>query len=414
MSHTKLMKSIIQRRILTTFVAMVVVVFTSLANDAVYFVNGSHLEPIQETDISVKKEILTINIGNDGFANVEVDYIFVNNGPAKWVTMGFEAMAPYNDGSVLNRKGVHPHIMDFSVVMNGKTLNYSNGVVFATEDDDQLPKEVQDARKLGQVFVPVDFDRWYFDEENSERLHNKQTDEYASFAYAYYFKANFNSGQNTVRHTYRYRLSYGVNNAFELPYWLLPAMRWANHQIDDFTLRIQVDKCTKHFVIDNAPFEGTAFKVTKGKGKIRNMVVDDFGGKSTVVEVVLRDGMLEWHRDNYRTQYNMTIQSADCLNYTVDWGEKPKPIYYDSGPSFAWWDSYDQYYRGKGTEKQLKDFTTRIRRNLPYAHRGYVFKDAKLRSIFESQWWYMPDPSWKPNEDSFSAHEQELIKMSAE
>ena len=46
------------------------------ANDAVYYVNGSHLEPVQETDISVKKEILTINIGDDGFAYVDVDYTF--------------------------------------------------------------------------------------------------------------------------------------------------------------------------------------------------------------------------------------------------------------------------------------------------------------------------------------------------
>ena len=414
MLKNKHVKPIILRRMLATFVAIVVVVLTTLANDAVYFVNGSHLEPIQETDIAVKKEILTINMGNDGFANVEVDYTFFNNGPAKWVTMGFEAMAPYNDGSPLNRKGVHPHIMDFSVVMNGKALDYSNGVVFGTEDMDQLPKEVQKARKLGQAFVPVDFNHWYYDEENSERLYNKETDEYASFAYAYYFKANFNSGENKVRHTYRYRMSYGVNKAFELSYWLLPAMRWANHQIDDFTLRIQVDDCTKHFVIDNAPFEGTPFRVTKGKGKIRKMVVNDFDEESSVVEVVLRDGMLEWHRDNFRTKYDMNIQSADYLSYAVDWGKKPMPIYYDCGPYFNWWENYDQYYSGKGTEKQIKDFTTRIRRNLPYAHRGYVFKDAQLRKIFESQWWYMPDPTWKPTDSSFSPHEQDLIEMSAE
>ena len=410
MLQKKQMVSTGRRRMLATLVAIVAMALSSMANDAVFFVNGSHLEPVMETNISVKKEILTINIGDDGFANVDVDYTFVNNGPDKWVTMGFEATAPYNDGSPLDRKGIHPHIEDFSVVMNGEALTYSNGVVFGSGDMEYLPKEVQEKRKAGQHFIPVDFDRWYYDEENSERLHNKQTDEYAAYAYAYYFKANFKSGQNSVHHTYRYRLSCGVSQAFLLPYWLVPAMRWANHQIDDFTLRINVVKCTKHFVIYNAPFEGTPFKVTKGKGKMRVLNTSNFDGNESVVEVVLRDGTLEWHRNNFRTEHDMTIQSADVLAYAVDWGNKPKPIYYDSGPGFAWWDAYDEYYPGKGTKKQLSDFSARIRRNLPYAHRGYVFKDAQLRKLFESQWWYMPDPSWQPIGNSFSEHEQELIE----
>ena len=73
---------------------------------------------------------------------------------------------------------------------------------------------------------------------------------------------------------------------------------------------------------------------------------------------------------------------------------------------------YERYYPGKGTKKQIRDFTARIRRNLPYAHRGYVFKDATLRKVFESQWWYMPDPSWKPTDNSFSKHEHDLIQAS--
>lgn len=402
------MMSIVQHRMLTTIVAFVAIVITATANDAVYFVNGSHLSPIQETDISVKKEILTIHIGDDGFANVEVDYTFVNNGPAKWVTMGFEAMAPYNDDTEVNLKGGHPHISNFSVVMNGQALSYSNGIVFGNNDN--LPQEAQDACKTGIYFVPVDFNRWYYDAENSERLHNKQTDEYASFAYAYYFKANFNSGENTVRHTYRYRMSYGVNKAFEIPYWLRPAMRWANHQIDDFTLRIKADDCTKHFVISNDPFKGTAFHVTEGKGKTRVLDIKDFDQVSSAVEVVLRNGTLEWHRNNFRTEHDMTIQSADFLDYAVEWGNNARPIYYDSGPYYYWWGTYEEYYPGKGTEKQINNFTTRIRRNLPYAHRGYVFKDAQLRKIFETQWWYMPDPSCKPTNNSLNSHEQELMK----
>ena len=401
-------------RLLSLIVVMMVSTLTAKANDAVYFVNGSHLEPLQETDIAIKKEILTITLGDDGIAYVEVDYTFMNNGKAKDITMGFEASAPYNDGEKPNFKGAHPHIMDFTVAMNGQALRYSNGVVFMNTDIEDMPKEVLNARKNGQVYVPVDFKKWDYDEENSERLHNKQTDEYASFSYAYYFKAHFNSGLNTVRHTYSYRMSYGVGAAFNIPYWLMPAMRWANHQIDDFTLRIHANNCTKHFIIDEKPFKGTPFKVTKGKGKTRIMQTNLDEMNESVVEVVLRDGTLEWHRNNFRTNCNMSINSADNLEFMVDWGNKPKPLYYDSGSTFFWWKNYEDLYPGKGTEKQMKEFSARIRRNLPYAHRGYVFKDAQLRRIFESQWWYMPDPKWKPNDNSLSAHEQELIKMSNE
>ena len=197
-------------RILAVVLAMLAVCFTSKANDGVYFVSGSHLEPLQETDISVKKEVLTITITDGPFAFVEVEYEFMNNGQPKDVTMGFEARAPYNDDEPMNLKGIHPHIKDFSVVMNGKVLNHRNGLVLTEDFDGDWPKDAEEARKNGQRFIPVDFNRWKLDTENSERLYNSQTDEYADYAYAYYFDAHFNSGVNTVRHTYSYRMSVSV------------------------------------------------------------------------------------------------------------------------------------------------------------------------------------------------------------
>ncbi len=389
--------------------------FTAKANDGVYYVNGSHLEPLQETDIAIKKEVLTITLSDNGMAYVEVDYQFMNNGQAKDVTMGFEANAPYNDGEPVKLSGAHPYISDFSVVMNGQTLNYRNGLVFAeTFDDEYMPKEMKDARQKGQYYVPIDLNQWKFDEEDSERLHNDKTDEYATHAYAYYFNAHFNKGLNTVRHTYAYRMSFGVGRAFDIPYWLLPAMRWANHQIDDFTLRIRAPKCTKHFIIDNTPFTGAKFRVTEGKGKTRVLETNDFDGRSTVTEVVLRDGTLEWHGNNYRPKTNMNIESADVLTYLVEWGNKPIPTYYDSGDTYmsmlTWSGELIRYFPAEGTEEKAVAFAKRVNHNLPYAHRGYVFKNAKLRRYFESQWWYMPDPAWKPTDNSFTQHEQELMR----
>ena len=82
-----------KKYILTILIALAAII-TSTANDGVYFTSGNFLVPLQETDISVSKEILTITIGKDGFAKVDVYYEFNNKGQAKNVTMAFEAASP--------------------------------------------------------------------------------------------------------------------------------------------------------------------------------------------------------------------------------------------------------------------------------------------------------------------------------
>ena len=90
------------------------------ANDGVYYASGSGLVPVQETDISVAKEILTITIGKDSFAIVDVYYEFMNNSDTKTVKMAFEAPGPDEDLAPLNNNGIHPFIHDFTVMMNGE------------------------------------------------------------------------------------------------------------------------------------------------------------------------------------------------------------------------------------------------------------------------------------------------------
>jgi hypothetical protein len=105
------------------------------ANDGVVFVQGNQLVPLKETDISVAKEVLTISIGDDGYANVDVQYEFMNHGKAKTVEMGFEAEAPYNDEAQMNTEGKHPYIYDFTVTMNDKPLTYKNSVILSYGED---------------------------------------------------------------------------------------------------------------------------------------------------------------------------------------------------------------------------------------------------------------------------------------
>ena len=76
-----------KRQILFICVLMVWGLLTASANDGVYFTSGNFLVPTQETDISVSKEILTITIGKDNYARVDVYYEFTNSGAPKTVTI---------------------------------------------------------------------------------------------------------------------------------------------------------------------------------------------------------------------------------------------------------------------------------------------------------------------------------------
>ena len=336
---------------------------TARANDGVFFTRGSMLVPIHETDISVKKEVLTITLNDDGYAYVDVDYVFSNTGDEKTVAMGFEATKPYNTGDKINLSGVHPYIKDFTVTMNGEQLSYRNKLVVREEMDKPYtgPTDVEDE------------------------------DGILPYAYAYLFEAKFKKGDNFVHHTYAYEMSTGVARTFEVPYWLTPATRWKGGSIGDFTLRIRADKTAKHFCLDEELFKGSEFKVVAGTGKVRH---SKFSYNTTLIEIAIRNGMVEWHTKNFRPETDMNIISADAhLNFV----DNPKfGSFYDRSDSFVIW-------------QMDKKVDKRLARNLPYAHRGYVFKDKKLYDYFSQFFWYMPDPLWQMSTDDFTPRDWKMV-----
>lgn len=360
------------------------------ANDGVFYVNGNHLVPIQETDISLTKEVLTIGLCDDGYASVDVQYELNNQGAAKTVVMGFEANAPYNDDVPFSPQGIHPYITDFTVRMNGEELAYMNAVVKwdYEVDGDFQPLNLKNWKAFGEVKMKDGEDL-----PHNALLYNEQLDSLIGFSYAYYFVAHFQPGRNTVHHTYRYRMSYGVGRTFEVPYWLKPAMRWANGQIDDFTLRIKAIDTAKHFFVSDSLFSASAFTVTEGIGKMRK--VKDWEDSCT--EFTLRNGTVEWHAMNFKPVADMTIQSAERINY-------------DHFILGTFYDRSDAYNPGAYMLEEGKKLDReRILQNLPYAHRGYVFRDKKLRKYFSQFWWYMPDASYQPTTDDFTPREWRLI-----
>ena len=340
---------------------ILVTALTAGANDAVYYANGSLLVPIGETDIAVASEVLTISLNDDGYARVEVDYEFDNSGPSKVVKMGFEAVRPYNTEDDMIPQSEHPYIHDFTVTMNGTTLSYTNAIV--------------DVGLLDKPYV----------------LPDDTPEEFARYSYAYCFEAPFKKGKNTVRHTYRYKISSGIARTFIVPYWLKPATRWRGGSIGDFTLRIVADNTAKYFSLPEELFSGAEFKVTKGAGKVRHNTTPY---DTNIIEITLRNGMVEWHKRNFSPTDDMEITSMDA--YTFFSEDYKLGTFYDRSQNFV-----------SGPYEMKKNM--RIARNLPYASRGYVFKDKSLNKYFSQFWWYMPDPSWKISTEDFTPREWRLI-----
>ncbi len=274
--------------------------FTAVkANDGVYFTTGNFLVPAQSTDISAAREVLTITIGKDSFATVDVYYEFYNAGEAKTLKMGFEAVAQYNDNTPLNLGGTHPHITAFTVNMNGHSLPYANAAVAFDRTSKTFPQplDLHKWKGLGQVpdsLLPV-----------SDYLYNADLDSVVPFAYAYYFDAPFLKGRNIVHHTYRYRMSFNVSEPFNIPYWLTPVTRWANGQADDFTLHITADDIAEFCLVDSV-FRGAPFTTT-GLYPIYKLK-DDYGNPFIFTTVQAGD-TVTWHSTAFRPQADMSINA---------------------------------------------------------------------------------------------------------
>lgn len=364
------------------------------ANDCTYYTKGNQLVPLQETDISVRREVLTISLMDNGMARVDVQYEFWNPGPAKRLTMGFEADPPYNYDYKFYPDGRHPSISLFTVEMNGRQLEYSNAVCVA----DTLPlTKIKDLKR----YYMWD-NNWLYDTANADpkSAYNVPIDYDAGipFAYVYYFDADFQPGLNRVRHTYVYRMSTGVGFPYLVDYKLTPATRWAGGKIDDFTLTIRADSTAKHFYVFDSAFAGIPFAVSEGMGKMRRS--STYG---TPIEVSLRNGAITLHTTDFAPQAELCIRAVGVDGCYVD-QQCITGGTYDRTARINWGP-----YEGQQEVPADPAFRQRVIRNLPFANRGHVFRDKRLREYFEGLWWYMPDPDYKDDTSDFTPVDWECV-----
>ena len=71
--------------------------------------------------------------------------------------------------------------------------------------------------------------------------------------------------------------------------------------------------------------------------------------------------------------------------------------YYDLDLGFETPQQFQEWLDEKKSDGllQASALHKKILRNLPFAYRGYVFKDKMLQQFYDSTDWYMPDPNYK-------------------
>lgn len=338
----------------------------SNANDGAFFASGNQLIPISESDISVKKEILTLKKVRNQFIEVTVYYEFFNPKEEKTISVGFEAFSPSGDVEGAPKNGQHPYMRDFTVQLNQEILTYKVAYV-----------ENELYAKNG-IVKSLDLDKFKGRKSGNE----------LDFYYVYHFKANFKKGLNIIKHTYTYDLSGGSCYNYTFDYVLSAANRWGNHQIDDFTLILDVGEF-ETFNIQKTFFKNNSNWLINGIGKMGTMTL--YETERSIFHI--QKGTLIFHQKDFKPSGELFVSSHCCpegakaVNYL--------PLSY-----------YSQYYYSE----PKTDFEKKAYKNLPFARRGYVFRNPELKKYYENLDWYIPNPNYIPDVEYLNEIEKKWLE----
>ena len=355
------------------FIFFSLIYLTTFANDGAYYASGNQLIPISENDVSITKEILTLErrIVNDiEYVYVTVNYTFYNPNSEKTILVGFEAPSPAGDVNGFPKNGAHPYMSNFKAIMNGEVLKFETSMV-NTENyyidnriDAKTEKEV-----IGDDFNANEPD----------------------FYYVYHFNATFKPGENKVIHTYRFEMSGSISENYSFDYILTAANRWANNQIDDFTLNIDMGP-NQGFEIRNTFFKNeNEWLLNNGRALSTN---------NNSLKFITNKNGITFKKKNFHPEGELFIKSIN-------------------GPMKEHYTSFDSNSHNLPKKINLKNTGTnsvneksfKILKNLPFAIRGYVFKTELIQDYYLSQSWYQPKVEYKANLQSLLSEEKEWLKI---
>lgn len=367
-----MMKNKIFTIIIVIFIGLIIFSTSVWANDMEFISEGSHIIPLEISDISIKKERLKLKKLDNYDMEVKVEFVF-DSPSAGNRTIGF--ITPHDEdndpetsprGEEYNPKD----IKNFKTFVNGKSV------------------------KINIVKIDEFLNKGLFTEEVEKKYKEKY-----SRAYVYYFKADLKKGENTVEHSYSYEGIYSSFNRRDYNYVLTTISRWKNKKVEDFEMI--VDMGDEFFILpytfwnDYRPINWEIVgegRQTSQKEKYPN------GGYLARTFVKMKKGYVRYRAKDFSpdVEFYMYIPMAlvhlfnnpDNNPYA---GDLPLNGYKINDRLMKIGHSLDSGSEEAIKEaEKLKDFELEIIRNFPFAVRGYDFSRKDLKDYFSQFFWYYP------------------------
>ncbi|WP_147369346.1 YARHG domain-containing protein [Fusobacterium polymorphum] len=350
-------------------------VFT-FANDWEFGSEGEHIIPLKGSNMSIKKEKITLKLTPDGML-VNVKFTF-DNPTAENKIVGFVTPESGNgeeeDETTKPKRKAEPlKIKNFKTTVNGKEVK-SNVELLSK----LLSKGVLDNNIIKEYT------------EKEKTFYN----------YVYYFNADFKQGENVVEHSYFYTGSYGVYER-DFEYVVTTISKWKNQTVEDFEIEVHPGnyfvKLPYSFWKDNKKINWEVV----GKGKMVTIAPtkksndEDATGleRYGIIYLKLNNGFVRYKTKNFSPNQDFYMTRMDnILGFDYEFpegkiqGYKFKDDYFTTLRETV----YDDYSSIIGSLKDLNNKDLDIVRNYPYAFAGYDFAKKDLKDYFSQFIWYSP------------------------
>ena len=348
----------------------------SFANDWEFGSEGEHIIPLKGSNMSIKKEKITLKLTADGML-VNVKFTF-DNPTAENKIVGFVTPESGNgeeeDETTKPKRKAEPlKIKNFKTTVNGKEVK-SNVELLSK----LLSKGILDNNII---------------KEHTEKEKN-------FYNYVYYFNADFKQGENIVEHSYFYTGSYGIFER-DFSYVVTTISKWKNKTVEDFEIEIQPEN---YFVKLPYSFWKNNKKINweiVGKGKMVTIAPtkqfndEDATGleRYGTIYLKLNNGFVRYKTKNFSPIDDFYMVRMDnILGFDYEYpegtiqGYKFKDEYFETVRN----EMYSNYSDIVISLKSLNDKDLDIIRNYPYALAGYDFARKDLKDYFSQFIWYSP------------------------
>ena len=363
------------KKILLAILFCLLSIFT-FANDWEFGSEGEHIIPLKGSNMSIKKEKITLKLTPDGML-VNVKFTF-DNPTAENKIVGFVTPESGNgeeeDETTKPKRKAEPlKIKNFKTTVNGKEVK-SNVELLSK----LLSKGVLDNNIIKEYT------------EKEKTFYN----------YVYSFNADFKQGENVVEHSYFYTGSYGVYER-DFEYVVTTISKWKNQTVEDFEIEVHPGnyfvKLPYSFWKDNKKINWEIV----GKGKMVTIAPtkksndEDATGleRYGIIYLKLNDGFVRYKTKNFSPNQDFYMTHMDnILGFDYEFpegkiqGYKFKDDYFTTLRETI----YDDYPNIVSSLKDLKDKDLDIIRNYPYAFAGYDFAKKDLKDYFSQFIWYSP------------------------